>query len=119
METGQPDRALSLLECVECRIRSPSADGWRGVRVDLPDEDDEPLLAFYCPGCAERESGTECRAPASVGISEANAAAVLLEIAVHDGAGEFGEWIAPVGNAALRIRVEGWRLNGPMKLPAP
>jgi hypothetical protein len=46
-----------VLECVECRRRSLSASGWRGVRVDLPDEDDEPTLAFHCPDCAEREFG--------------------------------------------------------------
>jgi hypothetical protein len=27
------------------------------VRVDLPDEGDEPALAFYCASCAEREFG--------------------------------------------------------------
>jgi hypothetical protein len=31
--------------------------GWRGVRVDLPDEGDEPALAFYYPDCAQREFG--------------------------------------------------------------
>jgi ribosomal protein L44E len=46
-----------VLQCVECGTRSLSATGWRGVRVDLPDEGDEPALAFYCPECAQREFG--------------------------------------------------------------
>jgi hypothetical protein len=50
-------RDPSVLECVECRARGLSASGWRGVRVDLPDEGDEPAFAFYCPDCAEREFG--------------------------------------------------------------
>jgi hypothetical protein len=27
------------------------------LRVDIPEEDDEPILAAYCPYCAEREFG--------------------------------------------------------------
>jgi hypothetical protein len=46
-----------VLECVECGTRSLSAAGWRGVRVDLPDEGDESELASYCPDCAQREFG--------------------------------------------------------------
>jgi hypothetical protein len=53
----RPDRDPSELECVECGKRSLSAAGWRGVCVDLPDEDDEPTLAFYCLACGEREFG--------------------------------------------------------------
>jgi hypothetical protein len=34
-----------------------TARGWRLLRVDVPGEDDEPLLAAYCPKCAEREFG--------------------------------------------------------------
>jgi hypothetical protein len=45
------------LECVECGKLSLSAAGWRGLRVDLPDEDDEPALAFSCPDCGERQFG--------------------------------------------------------------
>jgi hypothetical protein len=26
-------------------------------RVDVPEEDDEPIVAVYCPECAEREFG--------------------------------------------------------------
>jgi hypothetical protein len=27
------------------------------LRVDVPEEDEEPILAAYCPACAEREFG--------------------------------------------------------------
>jgi hypothetical protein len=27
------------------------------LRVDVPEEDDEPVVAVYCPYCAEREFG--------------------------------------------------------------
>jgi hypothetical protein len=27
------------------------------LRVEVPGEDDEPILAAYCPDCAEREFG--------------------------------------------------------------
>jgi hypothetical protein len=27
------------------------------LRVDVPEEDDEPILAAYCPECPEREFG--------------------------------------------------------------
>jgi hypothetical protein len=27
------------------------------LRVDVPGEDDEPIVAAYCPGCAVREFG--------------------------------------------------------------
>ena len=31
------------------------------LRVDVPEEDDEPILAAYCPYCAEREFGPSRR----------------------------------------------------------
>jgi hypothetical protein len=31
------------------------------LRVDVPEEDDEPILAAYCPYCAEREFGMNRR----------------------------------------------------------
>jgi hypothetical protein len=44
------------LRCVECWTQSDlHARGWRGYRVDDPDEDEPPALAFYCPSCAHRE----------------------------------------------------------------
>ena len=27
------------------------------LRIDVPDEDEEPILAAYCPYCAAREFG--------------------------------------------------------------
>jgi hypothetical protein len=33
------------------------ARGWPLLRVDVPGEDDEPILAAYCPECAEGECG--------------------------------------------------------------
>jgi hypothetical protein len=41
-----------VLECVDCGTRSRPAAEWRGVRVDLPDEGDEPALAFYPEVCS-------------------------------------------------------------------
>jgi hypothetical protein len=32
------------------------------LRVDVPEEDKEPILAAYCPYCAEREFGKSPRA---------------------------------------------------------
>lgn len=47
------------LWCQECsRPSGPEAKGWRLYRVDVPDEDLEPILAAYCPACAAREFGT-------------------------------------------------------------
>ena len=34
---------------------------WRLLRVDVPGDDDEPLLAAYCPDRAEREFGLSRR----------------------------------------------------------
>jgi hypothetical protein len=45
-----------LVECVECgRPSSGRWDRWRACRTDLPDTDDPPAVAFYCPTCAARE----------------------------------------------------------------
>jgi hypothetical protein len=40
----------------------PDANRWRMLRVDVPEEDKEPILAAYCPYCAEREFGKSPRA---------------------------------------------------------
>jgi hypothetical protein len=46
------------LRCAECLLLADDeARGWRLLRVDVPGEDDEPILAAYCPYCAEREFG--------------------------------------------------------------
>ena len=49
---------MRLMRCQECLIEATaSARGWRALRTDIPQEDDEAELAFYCPECAEREFG--------------------------------------------------------------
>jgi hypothetical protein len=49
---------VHVLACAECpRVSSISARGWKAYRVDDPDEDGPPQLAFYCPECAAREAG--------------------------------------------------------------
>ena len=48
--------SAALLLCVECgTVSSREAWGWRGYRMDDPETDESPALAFYCPKCAERE----------------------------------------------------------------
>ena len=42
--------------CVQCgRSSSGHWQGWRAYRSDNPELDEPPALAFFCPGCAERE----------------------------------------------------------------
>jgi hypothetical protein len=54
--------AVGVLWCQECLVLADdAAREWR-LRVDVPGEDDEPILAA-CPACAEREFGT--RSPRS------------------------------------------------------
>jgi hypothetical protein len=51
-------RAAAPLRCTECGARSDvDALGWRGYRMEDPEEGDAPALAFYCPFCAQREFG--------------------------------------------------------------
>jgi hypothetical protein len=51
-------RLAPPLCCDECGTLSKThAWGWRGYRMDDPEEDEFPALAFYCPICAEREFG--------------------------------------------------------------
>ena len=50
-------RATSV-HCAECKCSSGLYwQGWRALRVDDPETDEPPALAFYCPSCAEREFG--------------------------------------------------------------
>jgi hypothetical protein len=50
--------AVGALWCQECLVLADrEARGWRLARVDVPGEDEEPLLTAYCPECAEREFG--------------------------------------------------------------
>jgi len=49
--------------CWEClTVADERAKGWRAYRDDVPGEDVEPILLFYCPNCAEREFGGPLRA---------------------------------------------------------
>jgi hypothetical protein len=46
------------VRCAECTSSSGLYwQGWRALRVDDPEIDEPPALAFYCPTCAEREFG--------------------------------------------------------------
>jgi len=56
-KSGRVTKPRARITCAECGQVAYDARGWRGVRVDLPDEGDEPALAFYCPDCAAREFG--------------------------------------------------------------
>jgi hypothetical protein len=50
------------LRCVECGCTWKSGkERWRAYRVDLPDEDDEPALAFYCVLCSLANFGNPSR----------------------------------------------------------
>jgi Zn finger protein HypA/HybF involved in hydrogenase expression len=55
------DREISedvhVLACAECpRVSSLTARGWKAYRVEAPERDEPPQLAFYCPECAAKES---------------------------------------------------------------
>jgi hypothetical protein len=53
---------VGALWCQECLLLAEDeAREWRLLRVDVPGEDDEPILAAYCPDCAEREFGLSRR----------------------------------------------------------
>jgi hypothetical protein len=56
-ETPSPDR----LSRHAALLADHEARGWRLLRVDVPGEDDEPLLAAYCLYCAERAFGASPR----------------------------------------------------------
>ena len=44
------------LRCIECGATSRDGRGWRGYRVEDPENPiAEPEVAFYCPACAARE----------------------------------------------------------------
>jgi hypothetical protein len=49
---------VHVLGCAECpRVSGALATGWKAYRVDDPERDELPKLAFYCPECARREFG--------------------------------------------------------------
>jgi hypothetical protein len=54
-----PSRVRLTLVCEKCGApSSAAATGWRAYRSDdLEDEEDEPEVVFFCPGCAEDEFG--------------------------------------------------------------
>jgi hypothetical protein len=57
-ESRRPYRLSGPLECIECgAVAGPKAAGWRGYRIDVPEEDEQPAVAFYCLDCAIREFG--------------------------------------------------------------
>jgi hypothetical protein len=52
---GRPPGTHQVV-CVECGcLSSGSWYRWRALRIDEPDTDDPPELAYYCPVCAARE----------------------------------------------------------------
>ncbi len=49
---------MKVLRCQKCeKPLDTEKDAWRGYRLDAPDEDDHPILAFYCAECADWEFG--------------------------------------------------------------
>jgi hypothetical protein len=49
-----------VVACAQCGCLSGLRwAGWRACRVDDPELDEPPALAFFCPGCAAREFGTD------------------------------------------------------------
>lgn len=54
---------VHVFGCAECpRVSSAFATGWKAYRVDDPQEDEAPQLAFYCPECSLGEFGSDGRA---------------------------------------------------------
>ena len=61
---GGRQPAQQFAQCVECRrVSGPYWMRWRACRSDVPDSGEEPQIALYCPGCAEREFGPPRRRP--------------------------------------------------------
>jgi hypothetical protein len=56
-EQRQPEAAeVNLLSCAQCgSLSGLYAKGWRACRIDDPEVDREPALAFFCPACSARE----------------------------------------------------------------
>ena len=56
--TRESYRLSGPLECAQCgELSTPGAPGWLGGRIDEPETDDLPAVAFWCPDCAAREFG--------------------------------------------------------------
>jgi hypothetical protein len=50
-----------MLRCEECWCVSDSARGWFAFVADLPDDEDPPEVATYCPPCAEKHFDAKLR----------------------------------------------------------
>ncbi|MGH3003471.1 MAG: hypothetical protein ACRDM1_12570 [Gaiellaceae bacterium] len=67
-EHGRRAAGAATVTCVECRSSSGLRwAGWRAYRVDEPELNEPPTLAFYCPTCAAREFGEPARDLPAVG----------------------------------------------------
>jgi hypothetical protein len=50
------EQRINVVTCAECGCSSGLGwAGWRAYRIDDPELNEPPALAFYCPACAERE----------------------------------------------------------------
>ena len=56
MESRKPAEDVHVLACAECaRVRTVTARGWTAHRIEDPELDEPPALAFLCPVCTRRE----------------------------------------------------------------
>ena len=54
--SGGEARAARLAKCTECgQTSGPYWVRWHAYRVDDPEADGDPEIAFYCATCADRE----------------------------------------------------------------
>jgi hypothetical protein len=55
--TGETRR--HVVDCAQCGSSSgPLWAGWHACRIDDPECDETPALAFFCPTCAQAEFGS-------------------------------------------------------------
>jgi hypothetical protein len=52
-----------MLTCVECGCVSEHGRAWFGLIVEDPEDGEGPVVATYCPPCAERELDAAPRLP--------------------------------------------------------
>lgn len=46
-------RRVPTVQCTECRCESDLRwRGWRAYRIEDPEGDEPPEIAFYCPECS-------------------------------------------------------------------
>jgi hypothetical protein len=56
VDGGAPE--VRPIRCEECGAPATGdAYGWRGYRIDDPEDGDLPEIGFFCPDCAYREFG--------------------------------------------------------------